>query len=692
MLKSIKNYIENISNNSKKKQSIFVKTYFNSKFIKESLIINKIYSDYIAKKELALSLLFVNIYLLLGLAQGFIGELFLFLGIGYVINLRANSISTYYKNLFQKSVEIKDKIENILMIFLAFVQNSLSGDPKLFKILRLNNNNTCTTEQRRLLIRKTKVDFKLNKLSIYNNYFNLNEIFDNKLKENEILLLIRSLSKVDLNLLKKFNIIKIFYYIYPNSIYYSRLATIKMYAILEFLSKKLAEWNWTVIPAIMVGAVVTESSEVIYEEDKPFIKIGIALNGGIQANQWYWVFNYVDIKNYTEKKIESYMLANDFLEEGLPRLLLTTNEYVTPSVINSRFFVTSIDVIHSFALSMFGVKVDAMPGRLNQLFYNAVKVGAFMGQCSELCGVNHGYMPILFNNLSLKEFLNFLDIGFYIMSLKSMDGFEVFEKNSIKLDNYFKSFLSTNPVELTSISEQANINIVTQNKDNLILYSSGEDVKISNILFTLPLITYMFGLTLNSKIDNSDILIDYSFSTQDLVMFSQESSSIKFSTYSNDLWQTIQNLVDPSSFIMERISDFHNEMLIFLIMIMILIIFAFYFNKGFIYQIKNINYKGKQKSIQIYKSFIIYLYKKQTNQKSIIDLIILRLNLKDLVNEKEFESFKDTKELVDIFYEDLILNIKEICKNFVVYLKRNFTALGEKLSYKEIIYNLKEKN
>ena len=117
---------------------------------------------------------------------------------------------------------------------------------------------------------------------------------------------------------------------------------------------------------------------------------------------------------------------------------------------------------------------------------------------------------------------------------------------------------------------------------------------------------------------------------------------------------------------------------------MILIIFAFYFNKGFIYQIKNINYKGKQKSIQIYKSFIIYLYKKQTNQKSIIDLIILRLNLKDLVNEKEFESFKDTKELVDIFYEDLILNIKEICKNFVVYLKRNFTALGEKLSYKEI--------
>jgi len=202
----------------------------------------------------------------------------------------------------------------------------------------------------------------------------------------------------------------------------------------------------------------------------------------------------------------------------------------------------------------------------------------------------------------------------------------------------------------------------------------------------------MFGLTLNSKIDNSDILIDYSFSTQDLVMFSQESSSIKFSTYSNDLWQTIQNLVDPSSFIMERISDFHNEMLIFLIMIMILIIFAFYFNKGFIYQIKNINYKGKQKSIQIYKSFIIYLYKKQTNQKSIIDLIILRLNLKDLVNEKEFESFKDTKELVDIFYEDLILNIKEICKNFVVYLKRNFTALGEKLSYKEIIYNLKEKN
>ena len=241
MLKSIKNYIENISNNSKKKQSIFVKTYFNSKFIKESLIINKIYSDYIAKKELALSLLFVNIYLLLGLAQGFIGELFLFLGIGYVINLRANSISTYYKNLFQKSVEIKDKIENILMIFLAFVQNSLSGDPKLFKILRLNNNNTCTTEQRRLLIRKTKVDFKLNKLSIYNNYFNLNEIFDNKLKENEILLLIRSLSKVDLNLLKKFNIIKIFYYIYPNSIYYSRMATIKMYAILEFLSKKLAE-------------------------------------------------------------------------------------------------------------------------------------------------------------------------------------------------------------------------------------------------------------------------------------------------------------------------------------------------------------------------------------------------------------------------------------------------------------------
>ena len=124
-------------------------------------------------------------------------------------------------------------------------------------------------------------------------------------------------------------------------------------------------------------------------------------------HQWYWSYEYSDYETESGDPIEfdSYMLPDSDLEMGQTRLLEVDNPIVLPENTHVRFIVTSTDVLHDFALPAAGVKIDATPGRLNQtsLFIN--KIGNLYGQCSELCGVYHGFMPIVAESLSINDYL-----------------------------------------------------------------------------------------------------------------------------------------------------------------------------------------------------------------------------------------------------------------------------------------------
>ena len=125
-------------------------------------------------------------------------------------------------------------------------------------------------------------------------------------------------------------------------------------------------------------------------------------------HQWYWSYEYSDYINESGESIEfdSYMLPESDLELGQFRLLDVDNRVVIPTDTHIRFIVTGADVIHSFAVPSLGLKIDAVPGRLNQTSMLAERTGVFYGQCSEICGVYHGFMPIAIESVSVMEFLN----------------------------------------------------------------------------------------------------------------------------------------------------------------------------------------------------------------------------------------------------------------------------------------------
>lgn len=121
----------------------------------------------------------------------------------------------------------------------------------------------------------------------------------------------------------------------------------------------------------------------------------------IIGHQWYWTYEYIlaeETNNgtltYVTKEFDSYMIPEEMLQPGDLRLLEVDNALHLPVGMPIRLLITSTDVIHSWAVPSLGVKVDAVPGRLNEIYIFIFRKGEFYGQCSELCGVNHGFMPI----------------------------------------------------------------------------------------------------------------------------------------------------------------------------------------------------------------------------------------------------------------------------------------------------------
>ena len=160
----------------------------------------------------------------------------------------------------------------------------------------------------------------------------------------------------------------------------------------------LLEVIWTAVPVLILVIIAVPSFKLLYYMDVvPETEFRIKAIG----NQWYWTYEYPDQGNFT---FDALMKPDEDLAEGEPRLLATDNQVVVPVNTKIRLQVTSSDVIHSWAVPAFGIKIDAIPGRLNEAWFEAEETGVFYGQCSELCGRLHGFMPIAVKVVTKEEF------------------------------------------------------------------------------------------------------------------------------------------------------------------------------------------------------------------------------------------------------------------------------------------------
>src|SRR5271169_1210278 len=145
---------------------------------------------------------------------------------------------------------------------------------------------------------------------------------------------------------------------------------------------------WTIIPVIILAGIAVPSFRLLFVElQVPTPDLTIKATG----KQWFWTYNYPDNGNF---EFASLMVAEKDLKPGQPRLLTVDNELVVPVNKVVHVLVTGADVIHSFAVPSFGIRIDAIPGRINETWFKATITGMFYGQCSELCGKDHSFMPI----------------------------------------------------------------------------------------------------------------------------------------------------------------------------------------------------------------------------------------------------------------------------------------------------------
>lgn len=170
----------------------------------------------------------------------------------------------------------------------------------------------------------------------------------------------------------------------------------------------LVELVWTVSPALVLVAIAFPSFKLLYLMDEV---ISPSLTIKVVGHQWYWSYELCDYIDEAGETLEydSYMVPDSDLEDGQLRLLEVDNRVVVPVDTHVRFVVTGADVIHDFAVPALGLKIDACPGRLNQTSALAQRAGVFYGQCSELCGVYHGFMPIVVEAVDLDAYLVWLD-------------------------------------------------------------------------------------------------------------------------------------------------------------------------------------------------------------------------------------------------------------------------------------------
>nr|QPB46181.1 cytochrome c oxidase subunit 2 [Bemisia tabaci] len=149
------------------------------------------------------------------------------------------------------------------------------------------------------------------------------------------------------------------------------------------LDNQIMEFFWTILPLVILIFLAFPSIRILYLMDE---MKNPTLTCKVLGHQWFWSYEYSDFSSF---EFDSYMICN------LMRLLEVDNCFVIPLGLKIRLLVSSVDVLHSWTVPAFGVKVDSVPGRLNQLNFTVNRLGVYFGQCSEICGVNHSFMPIM---------------------------------------------------------------------------------------------------------------------------------------------------------------------------------------------------------------------------------------------------------------------------------------------------------
>nr|YP_009000479.1 cytochrome c oxidase subunit II [Eubasilissa regina]AHF21720.1 cytochrome c oxidase subunit II [Eubasilissa regina] len=168
------------------------------------------------------------------------------------------------------------------------------------------------------------------------------------------------------------------------------------------MEEQMIELIWTILPAIILIFIALPSLKLLYlldENNKPIITLKT------MGHQWYWSYEYSDFQKIN---FDSYMIPTDKINTNEFRLIEVDNRIILPMKTQIRIMISASDVIHSWTIPSLAVKADAVPGRLNQANFLLNRPGLFFGQCSEICGTNHSFMPITIESISPMFFINWI--------------------------------------------------------------------------------------------------------------------------------------------------------------------------------------------------------------------------------------------------------------------------------------------
>nr|YP_009412727.1 cytochrome c oxidase subunit 2 [Anabropsis carnarius]ASK85598.1 cytochrome c oxidase subunit 2 [Anabropsis carnarius] len=169
------------------------------------------------------------------------------------------------------------------------------------------------------------------------------------------------------------------------------------------LEGQTIEVIWTILPAVTLIFIALPSLRLLYLLDETLEPLVTVKTVG---HQWYWSYEYMDFTN--PREFDSYMIPYNEMSENGFRLLDVDNRTILPMHTQIRMLITAADVLHSWTVPALGVKVDATPGRLNQTSFFMNRPGLFYGQCSEICGANHSFMPIVIESVNTKTFITWM--------------------------------------------------------------------------------------------------------------------------------------------------------------------------------------------------------------------------------------------------------------------------------------------
>ena len=176
----------------------------------------------------------------------------------------------------------------------------------------------------------------------------------------------------------------------------------------NLLERQIIECIWTIIPAVILIQIAMPSLLLLYMLDE---SVDSSLTIKVLGHQWYWRYEYTDfwsVSKNTQIEFDAYIIPTNELEQNIFRLLDVDNRTIVPFNVHVRILISSADVLHAWTVPSLGVKADAVPGRLNQVKFISQRPGVFFGQCSEICGANHRFIPIVVEVVNSNAFLDWI--------------------------------------------------------------------------------------------------------------------------------------------------------------------------------------------------------------------------------------------------------------------------------------------